>query len=289
VVFAIAVRYHKAAAYSTGLLGAIVYTLLLWQQDQLSLSLAMLHRLLEPFLLVLCSVVASDMLHAQRRRLMLAEQKQVRTEELLNKTIRQYQTALSINAELERQIAGQTTSVITISDKMTQVWQPDGTKRYNAILDMIAHAIEAQACSLYLNHHGRMILYTYHPVGASEPPSVLNLKDPLIRQVIRQRKVITVRDLLTEQTPVLQKTAYMAGPLIDRKGQVLGIVIIDKIALLKFTPNAVRLFATMLHMASVALQTASPELERAWNEYLRWVDENMTHHSVRVVKEQREG
>jgi signal transduction protein with GAF and PtsI domain len=168
---------------------------------------------------------------------------------------------------------------------MTRLWRPDGTKRYDIILDMIMHAIEAQSCSLYLQQSGRMSLYTYYPSEPPSPPAFLNLKDPLISQVMQQRKVITIRDLLAEQ-PSVQKVAYMAGPLIDRQGQVIGIVTVDKISLLKFTPNAVRLFTAMLHMASVALQITSPELEHAWNAYLNWVDQNMTQRSVPIAKEQ---
>ena len=281
VVFAIAVRYQKTAGYSTGLLAAGVYGLLLWQRYGLQ---GPFHMWLEPFLLLVCGVLLSDMLFVQRRRFILNEEKLAQTEEILRKTVQRYQTALTINTELERQIAGQTASVATISDKMAQVWHPSGKKRYDAILDMVMCAIEAQSCALYIQQHAQMSLYTSCPAGLAEHPALLDVQDPLIRRVVQLRKVVTVRDLLAENKAVSQRAALMAGPLLDRKGQVIAIVTVDRIALLKFTPNAVRLFASLLHMASVALQTASPELEDAWNRYLRWVDENETKQALSATK-----
>jgi GAF domain-containing protein len=284
VVFAIAVRYQKATGYSTGLLAAGVYGLLLWQRYGLQ---GPFHLWLEPFLLLVCGVLLSDMLFAQRRRFTLAEEKQAQIEGALHKTMQRYQAALTINTELERQIAGQTASVATISDKMAQVWQPNGKKRYDAILDMVMSALEAESCALYLSQNAQLSLYISRPAGFAELPSFLDLQDPLIRRVMQLRKVITVRDLLAENKVVSQRAALMAGPLIDRKGQVIAIVTVNRIALLKFTPNAVRLFTSLLHMASVALQTASPELETAWNEYLRWVDENETKSALPTIKPER--
>ncbi len=267
VVFAIAVRYPRATAYSGSVLAAVSYSLLLWQRPEVYAPFDMRYMFIEAFLLLTSGVFMNDLLRAQRRRFITAEQQQVRKDAILQATAHKYQTAVTINAELEQQIAGQTTTVTTIIDKMAQLWKLKGDERYTAILDTVMHVLEAQSCVLYLQRRGEMHFYACQPAGAYTYAPALNLDDPLISCVMRQRQVCTIRDVLTQGQAVSQKVAVMAGPLLDDHEQVVGMVIIDNIPMLKFTPAAVRLFSSILHMASLALQRALPEGETDQNAY----------------------
>ena len=273
VVFAVAVRYSKVTAYSAGLLAALGYSLLLWYHPELRAQFDLPHFLIEPFLLLISGVLVNDLLLAQFRRFIMAEQQHIRNGELLHETIQQFQDALMINAELEWQIAGQPISIAMISDKMMQLWERNGTERYAAVLDIVMHALEAQSCALYMQRNGQISLCASRAVESVEHAATLNLDDPLIRRVIRQRQVSSVHDLLAEEKMVSQKAAVMAGPLIDRNGQIVGIVIVDHVPLLKFTSRMVRLFSSILQMSSIALHmaliTSEPDLSRRKTEALR--------------------
>ncbi len=234
VVFAIAVRYRRATAYSGSVLAAVSYSLLLWQRPEVYAPFGIRYMFIGAFLLLTSGVFMNDLLRAQRRRFIIAEQQQARKDAILQATAHKYQTAVTINAELERQIAGQTTTVTTIIDKMAQLWKLKGDKRYTAILDTVMHVLEAQSCVLYLQRRGEMHFYACQPAGAYTYVPALNLDDPLISSVMRQRQ---------------------------------GIVIIDNIPMLKFTPAAVRLFSSILHMASLVLQIALPKGETDQNAY----------------------
>src|SRR6266566_1783877 len=259
VVFAIAVRYRAATAYSASVLAAVSYSLLLWQRPALYAPFDIRSMFIKAFLLLASGVFMNDMLRAQRQRFITAEQQQAQKDAILQETTRNYQTALTINAELERQIAGQTTTVTTISDTMVQLWKLKGNERYTAILDTVMHALEAQSCVLYLRRKGEMHFYACQPAGAYTYTPTLNLDDPLISSVLRQRQVRTIRDVLAQERTVSQKIAVMAGPLLDQHERVVGMVIIDTLPILKFTPAAVRLFSSLLQLASLALQTVLPE------------------------------
>ncbi len=267
VVFAIAVRYRRATAYSGSVLAAVSYSLLLWQRPEVYAPFGIRYMFIGAFLLLTSGVFMNDLLRAQRRRFIIAEQQQARKDAILQATAHKYQTAVTINAELERQIAGQTTTVTTIIDKMAQLWKLKGDKRYTAILDTVMHVLEAQSCVLYLQRRGEMHFYACQPAGAYTYVPALNLDDPLISSVMRQRQVCTIRDVLAQGQTVSQKVAVMAGPLLDDHKQVVGIVIIDNIPMLKFTPAAVRLFSSILHMASLVLQIALPKGETDQNAY----------------------
>jgi hypothetical protein len=260
IVFAIAIRYRAATAYSASVLAAASYSLLLWQHPALYAPFDIRYVFFEAFLLLSSGVCIHTMLRAQRQRFIAAEQQQVQRDAILQENSHKYQTALMINEELEGQIAGQTTTVITISDKLAQLWKLKGDARYTAILDMVMHVLEAQSCVLYVQGKGEMHFYACQPEGAYYAPT-LNLDDPLISSVLRLRRVRTVRDVLAQEKAVSRTVAVMAGPLVDQYGQVVGMVIIDTLPLLKFTPGAVHLFSSLLQLASLALQTAWPEGE----------------------------
>ncbi len=126
VVFAIAVRYRAATAYSASVLAAVSYSLLLWQRPALYAPFDIRSVFIAAFLLLTGGVCMNDLLRGQRRRFTTAEQQQVQKDAILQETLCRYQTALTINAELERQIAGQTTTLTTISDKMAHLWKLKG-------------------------------------------------------------------------------------------------------------------------------------------------------------------
>lgn len=256
VVFAIAIRYHMLVAYSASLFAAISYGLLLWLHPEMRVQPNFLYLALEPFLLLSSGIFASDILRWQRHRLNTLEQKYAYANETLQETYKQYQAVLTINEALEQQVAGQSTSVATMSDKMTHLWKLNGNERYSAILDIVIYAVEAQSCALYMQRNGFLHLSAARPIEGSLYPPVLNTNDPLVKRVIEQRKVSTIRDSLTQEKSVSREVAVMAGPLLDQAGKIMGIVIIDNMSLLKFTPGAVRLFSSILQMVSLSLQTA---------------------------------
>lgn len=255
IVFATAIRYHTMAAYYASLLAAVMYGSLLWWRPESHAQFSFPHMVFESSLLCVGGILASDLLRAQRRRFSMLERKYAQTEERLQKTTRGYQTLLEVNAGLEQQVSGQPASVATISEKMVQLWQLNGKERYSAVLDMIMHAIEAQSCALYLQYNDLMQLCIGHSIDTCAHATILKLDDPLISRVVQLRRVCTVRDSLAEEKKLSQDVAVMAGPLFDGNEQIMGMIVVDSMPLLKFTPGTVQLFSSLLQIASIALQT----------------------------------
>lgn len=283
IVFAIAIRYYSLVAYYASLLAAIGYGLLLWLRPALHAQFSLPRIVLESSLLFIGGILASDLLRAQRRRFSMLEQKHAQAEELLQKTTRRYQSLLEVKAGLEKQVSGQPNSVATISEKMVHLWQSSGKERYSAVLDMVMHAIEAQSCALYVKCNDLMSLCVARSVDTYVHATLLNLDDPLISRVMQQRQVCTVRDSLAEEKIISQKVAVMAGPLFDRRKQIVGMVVVESIPLLKFTPGAVQLFSSLLQVGSLALQTtaAEPDTDQLMRLDLDEFDmaEPISHHS----------
>ncbi len=261
VVFLIAIRYRRVTAYIAAFLAAGSYSVLLWKLSQWHLSFSTLHSLIEPLLLFTSGIFVSEMLNTQRTRLQVAEEQHVQKEELLQEMKQSYEAIEVRNAELEGQRDGQTHSNDSISEKMLRLWELRGQEQYNAILDIVMKAVEAESCTLYMLRHGHMTLCASQQKAISEYTStahlVLDINEALISRTIERRQVCTIRDTLTHEPTTKRTATIMAGPLVDCHDHIIGVVVVDNIPLLKFSPTAVRLFGSILHMTSIALQTTT--------------------------------
>ena len=257
IVFASSIRYRRTVAYSAGVVAAGGYSLLLCLHPTLHTQSDLTHLFIEPFLLFISSVLMSELLLVQRLRFIKAQEQYEQTSTILQETLYNHQKALTINAELERQIAGQTASVTTISDKIAQLWQP--TSSHTTIINLMKHALGTDSCALYVQDNGQMHLSAGQPRSMLDHMTTLQLDNPVIRRVMQQCRVITVRDVLAEEKSGSQALPVMAGPLIDPEGKVVGIVVIDAMPLLKFTPGVVQLFSSLLRIASLAMQMTQPK------------------------------
>lgn len=266
VIFAITVRYQIVVAYGVSLLAACSYGLLLWERPEMRVQSGILPLALEPFLLLVCGLLTSDLLRWQRQRFNALEQKYARTDQALQSSQENYQLERKAREELERRAGGQTTATTTmaaLSETVLTLWAREGLERYNALLDLVIHGIEAQACACYLQQDGVFHLALARPGEGSENTGLLDLDDPVLKQVIARREVVTVRDVLATEEQLPPNVALLAGPLLNRDKEMLGIIVVKHVPLLQFTPDAVHLFRTLLQLASTALQnTQENVLER---------------------------
>ncbi len=265
LIFVIAIRYHVVTTYTVGFLVAGCYGLLLWLQSQANLAFGMLQIFIEPFLLFICGIVISEMLRIRQHQLEIAGQQYVQKEDFLQEMKQHYQATRRLNMELERQVVGQAVSVSTVSEKMVRLWGVSGQEQYDAIVDIVMYAMNAKFCALYMLRNGRMNLCATKKLESSQYVTTvrlkLDVKDALIRRTIQSRQVCTVRDTLTDSRSAQKVVALMAGPLVDHRNQIIGVVIVDDIPLLQFLPTTVHLFASILYMISLALRTVVPVAE----------------------------
>ena len=82
----------------------------------------------------------------------------------------------------------------------------------------------------------------------------------LIGQVLRERRVVTIRDRILEVGPSLaaRDAGLMAGPLLHPDGQVAGVVVVERLPYLRLTPTSVQLFELILDWARARRWARSP-------------------------------
>jgi hypothetical protein len=222
----------------------------------------MLQMFVEPFLLFVSSVFTNETLWKQKRQNDINIKENIQREEFLQEIKKQYQTAQKLNAQLEQHVVKQAISVSSVNEKMAYLWGLRGQEQYDAVLDLVMHAIDAKFCGLYMLYNGHMSLYASQRKEISQYSTTvrlsLDVEDALISRTIQSRQVCTIHDTLTDSQSTQRVVAVMAGPLVDHHDQVFGVIIVDDIPLLKFLPTMVRLFSSLLHMISMAMQTVVP-------------------------------
>jgi hypothetical protein len=260
LVFAIAVRYHTFVAYGTGSLAAAAYGLLLWVHP--AARSAALSVTLEPFLLLLTAICASDILRWQRLRLTALERKYAHTHKALQEArVRCQQLALAGEA-LERQVSGLPASLVTISERLAQLWMLEGSQRFSALVDLLISVLDARSCACYLQERNELHLCAERMIEGSAHAPVLDLANPLVKRVVARRQVSTIYDALAEEKAAPSEGPVMAGPLLDSAGELMGVVVVDGLPLLKLTPGVTRLFGSLLHIVSLSLQVAAAKTRR---------------------------
>ena len=263
IIFFIASRSHAVTTYTVCFLIAGCYGFLLWQLSPINLSFDMLPSFVEPFLLFVSGIAINEMLRARRYYVARDVQQHVREANALQQMKQRYQAVQACNAELEQQLVAQSVSVSTICEKLAGLWKLQGREQYNAILDIVMHAVNAKCCALYVLRNGNMSLCANKTEDDSKhaPTVRLNLdeSDALIRRTIQSRKICTIRDTLIDNQSTPRVVAVMAGPLVDRHNRIRGVVVVDDIPLLKFLPTTVRLFDALLRIISIAVIPAKGE------------------------------
>ncbi|HEY4387835.1 MAG TPA: GAF domain-containing protein [Ktedonobacteraceae bacterium] len=267
MIFAFAVRYRPYIAYSAGLVAASGYSSLLWLrpdlQDQMRTPFVF-----GPIILLLTGILCSGLMRRQRRHLATLMQQNVSYQEQVQASTRRYQALLIVNEELERRISKPPASLMAFCKSIEQIWTLRDNARLQAMLKMVLRTIEAQDGALYLLKHEHLQLAGKYCDQEGEENNTFSLErnDPVVRATLQQGRVCTIHDLLQERRNVEESTVIMAGPLRLKNKRLRGIIVINHIPLLKFSPEAVKLFQTVLHVAEIAL----------WEEQEN--DEEITEH-----------
>ncbi len=288
IVLAISIRYAAPAGYIAGILATVSQVLLLWFRPEARFHAISEHDLVQPFLFVVVGMLVSYAVQGQRQRLADVEGQVEEADKNLRTVTGAYQTVRTAQLELEKQIVGQSASITTLYRIAKQLETLHLNELYPAILDLVERFLECQACAIYLADGEQFRLRAGIPESVFGRRSSVGLNDGLIGQAIREQRVVTIRDRLLQSGPALlsDEPALIAGPLIAANGKVRGVIVVERLPFLKFTPATVGLFSIILDWASTALANAS--LHEETRE--RLIDDEITGayraaHTMRLMHE----
>lgn len=259
VVIAIAVRYGAASGYIAGAVSAASYTLFLCVDPHLGLHPPGTQQMIQPFLLLAGGIVVGELTRSQHRRLVTVQQFYQQASKASHALAQQQQALAETNAELERRIMNQSSSLLTLHRVARTLNVLHVEAIYPAILDVVSHVLEAESCALYLWRDGQLQLHNDRPTSRFPPrPLVWNATTGVIGRAVRENRIVTIHDRLMDEDSqvVADEPAMMAGPLVGRDTQILGIVVVEHLPFEKLNRASIRTFQILLDWSSAALANA---------------------------------
>jgi hypothetical protein len=264
VVLAIAIRYGSPAGYAGGAFAAAGYCLLSWLQPGALAGSPEVHPLLQPVLLFAGGAIIGELVQGRQRRLTRTEEALRLAAASLQSLTTRYQTLREVQGELEKSIVGQPASIASLYRTAKQLSSLDSSAVCTAAVNLVAEYLEVETCSLYLDCDGSLRWRAGIPSKQAGSRYVLDASQPLVSQALREHRVATIHEQIMQGAgPTADDLqAIMVGPLLDGAGRIRGVVVIERLPFLKFTPTAVQLFELLVDWVSTALQNAEAH-ERA--------------------------
>ena len=261
VIVFVAARYGAVPGYAVGALSALVYLALVALQGGFSFALDApgVQVVSNPVLFLVVGGALGELRESHKRAHKRLAAKYDEVEADLQDLAQRYLAAIELARELERRVVSQTSTVMTLYQAAKGLEYLDVRELSPSVLELTANFIEADACALYLHQDGKFLLEAARPANADlDRPEELDTTGGLPAIVLRDKRTATVRDVLAEATPaqLSGERLLMATPLLSEDREVMGILTVEKIPFLRFTPAAVRLFALLGDWASSAFQRA---------------------------------
>ena len=261
VVVLIAVRYGALPGYFAGFMSALVYLTLAVLRGGLAFLEGPLSMqvLLDPVLFLLVGAIIGEMRESNKRAYKNLALKYGEVETSVQDLAQRYLASMELSRELERRIASQTSTVMTLYKAAKSLENLEMKTLSSSVLELTASFIEAEACALYLRHNGKFVLEESRPAHVDfDRPHELDTTRGIVSIVLGERRTATVRDLIVDASPgeILGYNLLMAAPLLSEDNEVMGIITVEKMPFLRFTPTSVKLFALLSDWASSAFQRA---------------------------------
>lgn len=261
IILPIAVRYGALPAYTAGLLAAALYILFVIFQPRSAFAVDIFstQAFVNPVLFVVVGGILGEVREAQKRAHRDLARRYDEIEASLQDLAERYLAAVEINREMQRRIVTQTSTVTTLYQAAKALERLEIEELAPSVLQLVTEFIEADACALYLRRDGQLKLKEGRPAAvAFNRPDTLDTSRGITGAVATEKRTITVRDVMAEAAPseIIAQPLLMATPLLGPNGDVIGIITVEKMPFLRFTPTAVKLFTLLGDWATTAFQTA---------------------------------
>ncbi|KAA3661531.1 MAG: GAF domain-containing protein [Calditrichaeota bacterium] len=147
--------------------------------------------------------------------------------------------------ELEKRIATQTSTLLSLFDRLNQIDISETDKLYTKILEMLSEQLQVQTASIYTLDGNKLVLQErYDPDKLSKLPQTLNLTDGLIGTLFETRSLVSINppDSEAEWESQEEQPIMMAVPMKRQDDSLLGVINIERIPFLIFNHHAIRIF-----------------------------------------------
>jgi len=289
VTLMMAVRYGVVAGVVSGTCSAILFSTLLYASlDKKALETFWdLKYLLEPALFILMGGLVGQISQEKIYRIFEFKERNNQLQKTLFQIEKERALLEKAKNELEKRIVGELTTVTTLYETAKRLESFKLEDIYAGALQILSDHLEVTQSSLYMLENGLLTLKTTYRAGGAEgeAPSprpqftrtddgerpsatgpgrltyeegkAVSKTEGLIGIAFETKKMISIREALTShEFSTLKGGPLMAGPLVKKDGSVMGILTIEKLSFLRFTPSTMKMFSIILDWLSSSLENA---------------------------------
>jgi K+-sensing histidine kinase KdpD len=124
---------------------------------------------------------------------------------------------------------------------------------YKAILDVGQEVIDAEKGAVFIKQGDKLVLCASLGYKSYEEPKI---KQEILKTVIEKKSALSLKDF----TPLQKKgkeDIFLCGPLcLGSMGEVIGILVVQELAFIKYNPLTIRTFSLICDWASVCIGNA---------------------------------
>jgi K+-sensing histidine kinase KdpD len=124
---------------------------------------------------------------------------------------------------------------------------------YSAILEMLEEIIDAQKGAVFIMQGDKFLLCSSLGYKSFEEPKI---KQEVLKRVIEKKSTLSLKDFSMLHKKG-KENIFICGPLcLGSMGEVIGVVVVQELAFLKYTPLTLRVFSLICDWASVCIGNA---------------------------------
>lgn len=261
VILLIASRYGLAQGLFAGAMTAVSYIVLASHAGLVDFSSFVFPHgaYIMPFLFLLAGGVIGEIRNHYRKKYEKLHAKYESAQEDYDNLAIEHQALTGSKWELEKRIALQSTTMVSLFEQLTQIDQSEPMELYNRIPEILKEQLNVTCASVYVvdkNRLRRIVRKGEWP--ASPLPDILELTEGMVGEVVRRKAMVALnRDVSSGEMAKFQNhSLIMSAPILRKDGALVGVINVERIPFFDFTANAVKVFETLAQWVSIAVEQA---------------------------------
>ncbi|MFQ5651601.1 MAG: diguanylate cyclase domain-containing protein [bacterium] len=171
----------------------------------------------------------------------------------------EHQALTSSKWELEKRIALQSTTMVSLFEQLTKLDQSDPQQLYEKIPEILKEQLNVTCASVYLLRDNKLKLAVRKGWSSTGSlPDELDLAEGMVGEVVERKKMVAINrgTGTAEMARFNGQRLIMCAPILRKDESLVGVINVERIPFFDFTANSVKVFETLAQWVSIAVEQA---------------------------------
>lgn len=163
-----------------------------------------------------------------------------------------------VNQQLEGQILNRVDTFAILYNISTKLAQLDVPGICQQVPELVAEHLQAERTSVYLYEHNTLVVRgSFGWEESMGYPKQVNLERSMMGIACREKRTVCIREYLDNPTEMqFLGDSVLCAPLLDKQGNLMGVVNVESMPFLKVNRSAVTTFEVLSKWVAEALEKA---------------------------------